>query len=76
MKKALIKKVKGKRKSNDARCVRKNEQADLKKVLDYMWKDEETHYQASPSKNHIFVVLKRVAKKVGYKSGKRARSGE
>jgi len=52
------------------------EKEDLKKLLDYMWSDEETHYQASPSKDHLFVVLKRVAKKVGYKSGQRKRSGE
>jgi len=43
------------------------EKDDLKMLLDYMWRDEETHYLSLPRKNHIFVVLKRLAKKVGYK---------
>lgn len=43
------------------------EKVDLKLLLDYMWSDEETHYLSSPRKNHIFVVLKRLAKRVGYK---------
>jgi len=44
-----------------------NEKKDIKIILKYLWKDEETHYQSDPCKNHIFVVLKRVAKKIGYK---------
>ena len=43
------------------------ENEDIKVILDYMWKDEETHYQSGPCKNHIFVVLRRLAKKVGYR---------
>lgn len=42
------------------------EKEDLKILLDYMWRDEETHYQSSSRKNHIFTILKRLAKRVGY----------
>ena len=45
----------------------KEKKEDIKVLLDYMWRDEETHYQSAPSKNHIFVVLRRLAKGVGYK---------
>ena len=42
---------------------------DLKKVLNYLWKDEERHYQewGGYPKAHIFRVLKRLAKNIGYK---------
>ena len=46
--------------------ITNREKEDIKVLLDYMWKDEETHYQSSPSENHIFVVLRRLANKVGY----------
>lgn len=39
---------------------------DIKTVLDYLWHDEKTHYQCGPSKKHIYVVLRRLAKDVGY----------
>ncbi len=44
------------------------EKKEIKTLLDYMWSDEETHYQSSPCKDHIFVVLKSLARKVGYKA--------
>jgi hypothetical protein len=47
--------------------IKKNRE-DIKTLLDYIWKDEETHYQSSPHKNHIFVVLKRLAKRINYKN--------
>jgi hypothetical protein len=42
---------------------------DVKIVLDYLWHDEERHYQGwgGYPKMHIFRVLKRLAKNTGYK---------
>ena len=40
--------------------------SDLKVVLDYLWQDEKKHYSETPSKNHIYPVLKRLAGKCGY----------
>lgn len=42
------------------------EKEDMKILLDYLWKDEQSHYQADRCKNHIFVVLKRLAKNINY----------
>jgi hypothetical protein len=42
------------------------EKEDIKIILDYMWLDEEKHYQSGPCNDHIFVVLKRLAKKIKY----------
>ena len=39
---------------------------DIKTVLDYLWFDEKKDYQINCSKKHVFVVLKRLAKEVGY----------
>lgn len=41
---------------------------DVKAVLDYLWQDEERHYQECGGypKKHIFHVLKRLAKNIGY----------
>ena len=44
------------------------EKEDIKVILDYMWKDEAAHYQAAPCKNHIFVILRKLAKRVGYET--------
>ncbi|MBU2101971.1 MAG: hypothetical protein KKF80_01095 [Candidatus Omnitrophica bacterium] len=44
----------------------KREEKDVRALLDYTWADEEKHYQSGPSKDHIFIVLKRLAKKIGY----------
>ncbi len=41
---------------------------DIKTLLNYLWKDEQLHYQSSRCKNHIFVVSKRLAKSVKYKN--------
>lgn len=42
---------------------------DLKIVLDYLWRDEKKHYSESKyRKNHIFLVLKRLAKPIEYES--------
>jgi len=46
------------------------ETEDIKVVLDYMWKDEENHYQCAPCKSHIFVILKKLAKRIGYQGAK------
>lgn len=36
---------------------------DIKTILDYLWQDEKRHYLESEyDKNHIFRVLKRLAK--------------
>ncbi len=37
---------------------------DLSVLLDYLWQDEKNHYEASPAKNHIYLRMKRLAKKV------------
>jgi hypothetical protein len=40
---------------------------DLKTVLEYLWRDEKRHYsESSYPRNHIFCVLKRLAKAVKY----------
>ncbi|MBI5614238.1 hypothetical protein HY947_04905 [Candidatus Gottesmanbacteria bacterium] len=39
---------------------------DIKIILDYLWSDEKRDYQSHRSKKHVFVVLKRLAKEVGY----------
>ena len=39
---------------------------DIRTVLDYLWPDEKKDYQTNPSKKHVFIVLKRLAKNVGY----------
>lgn len=44
------------------------EKKEIKTLLDYMWSDEETHYQSSPRKDHIFVVLKSLAKRIDYEA--------
>ena len=48
-----------------------NEQVkqNIKIVLDYLWHDEEKHYQELGGfpKEHIFRVLKKLAKDVGHK---------
>jgi len=45
----------------------KNEKEDLKIFLNYLWHDEERHYQESPSKDHIYIVLRRLAKRIDYR---------
>ena len=36
-------------------------QADIKKIVDYLWEDEQRHYEESEDKdNHIFSVIKRL----------------
>ena len=40
---------------------------DLKIVLEYLWRDEERNYSESRyPKNHIFCVLKKLAKAIKY----------
>lgn len=46
----------------------KKEKEDVLIVLDYLWKDEEHYYYSNPCKNHIFSVLKRLTKSVGYEA--------
>ncbi|MDP2924530.1 MAG: hypothetical protein Q8O30_12585 [Candidatus Omnitrophota bacterium] len=46
--------------------IANREKEDIKALLDYTWVDEEKHYQSGPSKDHIFIVLKRLAKRIGY----------
>ena len=41
--------------------------ADLVKVVDYLWHDEQKHYMGCPSKYHIYVTIRRIAKAVRYK---------
>jgi hypothetical protein len=44
----------------------KQEEKDIKIVLDYLWQDEQKHYQENQSKNHVYSVLRRLAKRIGY----------
>ncbi|MBI4845130.1 MAG: hypothetical protein HY810_01430 [Candidatus Omnitrophica bacterium] len=44
------------------------EKENVKILLNYLWKDEQLHYQSARSKNHIFVVLKRLAKSIKCKN--------
>jgi hypothetical protein len=39
---------------------------DIRMILDYLWTDEKRDYLSYRSKKHVFVVLKRLAKEVGY----------
>jgi len=40
---------------------------DIKIILDYLWCDEERHYEeCGCSKKHIFTTMKRLAKTVKY----------
>lgn len=39
---------------------------DIRIILDYLWYDEKNHYQCGPSKKHIYLVLRRLAKEIGY----------
>ena len=42
---------------------------DIISVVDYLWHDEEKHYEeVDRPRNHIFMVLKRLAKEIGYKT--------
>ncbi len=41
---------------------------DLKKLLDYVYHDEQLHYIGCPSRNHIYLIIRRLAKHIGYKS--------
>ncbi len=47
----------------------KQEKEDLKIVLNYLWRDEKRHYLewGGYPKDHIFRVLKRLAKRIEYK---------
>ena len=40
---------------------------DIRIILDYLWHDEEKHYfESEYSKNHIFRIMKRLAKIIKY----------
>ena len=39
---------------------------DIRIVLDYLWNDEKNHYDCGSFPKHIFIVLKRLAKKIEY----------
>lgn len=43
------------------------EKEDVKILVNYLWKDEQLHYQSARSKNHIYLVLRRLAKSIEYK---------
>jgi hypothetical protein len=45
----------------------KQEKEDLKIVLNYLWRDEQKHYQEKPAKNHIYSVIRRLAKRIEYR---------
>jgi hypothetical protein len=37
---------------------------DIKTVVEYLWHDEQKHYDADPTNDHIFLCLKRLAKTI------------
>ena len=39
---------------------------DLKKLLDYVYYDERRHYIGCPSRDHIYLIIRRLAKNIGY----------
>lgn len=39
---------------------------DLKVIVDYLWHDEARHYEESRRKDHIFLTLKRLVKKINH----------
>jgi hypothetical protein len=40
---------------------------DLAILLNYLWDDERLHYMAEPSKEHIYLIMRKLAKEVGFK---------
>jgi hypothetical protein len=41
-------------------------QNDIKAVLEYLWHDEQKHYEEAPSRKHIYLVMRRLAKRINY----------
>lgn len=39
---------------------------DLKQLLDYVYYDERKDYMCCPSRNHIYPVIQRLARHIGY----------
>lgn len=39
---------------------------DMKVMLDYLWRDERNHYLCNRSRDHIYIILRRLAKAVGH----------
>jgi hypothetical protein len=37
---------------------------DIRTVIDYLWHDEKRHYKETPSRNHIYLVLRRLAREI------------
>jgi hypothetical protein len=46
--------------------VSKELKGDLSRLLDYLWQDEQKHYTGGPSKDHIYLVMRRLAKRIRY----------
>ena len=41
-------------------------QDDLRKLLDYVYYDERKHYIGCPSQDHVYLIIRRLAKHIGY----------
>lgn len=39
---------------------------DLRKLIDYVYHEEKKHYIGCPSRHHIYVVIRRLAKYIQY----------
>ncbi len=39
---------------------------DLRQLLGYLYHDEQKHYMGCPSRDHIYLVIRRLAKHIGY----------
>jgi len=48
---------------------------DLLTLIDYVWHDEEKHYEENPVKDHIYLPIKRIAEAIGYEPSFRTREG-
>lgn len=40
---------------------------DLFEILDYLWRDEKRHYCEGRSKDHIYLIVKRVANEINFR---------
>ena len=41
---------------------------DLETLLDYLWDDEARHFKEDRSRDHIFLIMKRLAKEIGFQA--------
>ncbi len=47
--------------------VRREFRKNLSMLLDYLWRDEKRHYCEGRSKDHIYLVMRKLAKEIDFK---------